>query len=393
MKNLTCRYAHHFILPAFLATLNDRVMADSASGVFADRNATLQSLDAQYLNDPSAGAHFAGTRVTSILDAGVSTYYSNGGGRTEYWPTRPGVPNIQVGSGLQTIAEHYGLTGVPTSANGYPVPVTGGGTINVGVGYLADTHATASLASGILQSSAQNILAGPSVATFPVAPYTGFGAYGTAYARSELADYLSVSSSTTLKLSGTWGGSLSAGATGSATVSLGSGVVLANNLVTATAHMQISIWSSPQSVFHGGDEESGSFFTSERFYLGGIELDQTVTYGQPSQNIHQTFDVSVAVPTGNFYFYASQWVATGGQTDPSLGIGGPVFTDSSSAANFDHTLQFNVTSDPASGATLTSESGQFLAAVPEPEAWTGFMGLVLAGWAVCRHLRKQGRRN
>ena len=86
---------------------------------------------------------------------------------------------------------------------------------------------------------------------------------------------------------------LSAGVAGSGFVAIGSGLVLAANPVSATAHMAIGIWSAPQPVFHPGDEESPGFFTSERTYLGGVEFQQTVGYGQPTQNIHQPFDVSV----------------------------------------------------------------------------------------------------
>lgn len=66
--------------------------ADTATGVFADQNATLRSLDAAQLGDPIAGAHFAGTRVTSVLDAGVSTYSYPGYGKTDFWATLPRAP-------------------------------------------------------------------------------------------------------------------------------------------------------------------------------------------------------------------------------------------------------------------------------------------------------------
>ena len=162
--------------------------------------------------------------------------------------------------------------------------------------------------------------------------------------------------------------------------------MLAANPVSATAHMAIGIWSAPQPVFHPGDEESPGFFTSERTYLGGVEFQQTVGYGQPTQNIHQPFDVSVVVPAGGFYFYASQSVSTGGQTDPSQGTGGPVFADATATADFDHTLQFNLT--PGGGANLSSESGQFLATVPEPGEWAAVSGLALVGWALARRVWK-----
>lgn len=352
--------------------------ADAATGVFTDRNATLLSLDADNLNDSGAGAHFAGARTTSVLDAGASTYYYNNGGRFDYWAIRPAVPSIQVGTGTQSVAEHEGAGGFASQAV-YQVPKAGGGTVDVSVGYFADTHATASLATGILRSSAENSLAGPSVAVLPAAPYDGFGVYGTAYSRAEVADYLTASAGTTLHLTGIWEGTLGAGAGNSGLSALGSGVVLANSPVGASAHMVISIWSAPQSVFHPGDEESPGHFTSERTYLGGVEFTESVAYGDGPRTIQRPFDVTVVVPAGGFYFYASQETTSGGQTDPSQGIGGPVFTDAFSSANFNHTLQFNLT--PGAGATLTSESGQFLTSVPEPGEWTALTGLALAAWA------------
>lgn len=360
--------------------------ADTATGVFSDRNATLLSLDAAHLDDAMAGAHFAGTRVTSVLDAGVSTYYYSNGGRTDYWATRPGIPAIQVGAGTQSVTESYGASDsvVPVPAAVYPVPKAGGGTVGVSVAYSGNTQSSASLAQGILRASAENGLTGPGVAAFPTTPYEGYGAYGTAYARAEMADHLTASATTTLRLTGIWEGTLSSG-TSSGISSVGSGVVLAVNPTTATAHMEIGIWSAPHGVIHPGDGESPGFSTTERSYLGGISLDQSVVYGQTAKVIHQPFDVSVVVPAGNFYFYASQSVATGGQTDPSQGTGGPVFADTVSSADFDHTLQFDLaTSD---GATLTSESGQFLTAVPEPGSWAVLSGLALAGWAVTRQRR------
>ncbi len=161
--------------------------------------------------------------------------------------------------------------------------------------------------------------------------------------------------------------------------------VLVLTPTTATAHMEIGIWSAPHSVFHPGDEESPGFFTTERSYLGGISLDQSAVYGQSPKAIHQPFDVSVVVPAGNFYFYAGRSVATGGSTDPSRGTGGPVFADTTSTADFDHTLRFDLTT--SDGATLSSESGQFLTAVPEPGSWAVLSGLALAGWAVARQRR------
>lgn len=361
-------------------------LADTATGVFTDRNETLLSLDAAHLNDAMTGAHFAGTRVTSVLDAGVSTYYYSNGGRTDYWATRPGVPEIQIGAGTQSVTESYGANGgVPISAAIYHVPKGGGGTVDVSVAYSGDTKASASLAQGILRTSAENGLAGPYVAAFPTAPYEGYGAYGTAFARAELADHLTASATTTLRLTGIWEGSLSSGSGSSGLGTTGSGIVLAQHPTAAKAHMEIGIWSAPHSVFHPGDEESPGFSTTQRSYLGGISLDQTVVYGQAAATIHQPFDVSVVVPAGNFYFYANQSVSTGGQTDPSQGTGGPVFANTVSTADFDHTLQFDLaTSD---GATLTSESGQFLAAVPEPGSWAALSGLALAGWAVARRRR------
>ncbi len=361
-------------------------LADTATGVFADRDATLLSLDAAHLDDPSTGAHFAGTRVTSVLDAGVSTYSYPGFGKTDYWATRPGIPAIQVGAGTQSVAESYGDTSALVTTTSYPVPKTGGGTVDVSVTYIGNTSTSASLAHGILRASAENILAGPYVAAFPTAPYDGYGAYGTAYARAEMADHLTASATTTLRLTGTWDGTLGTGTAGSS--ALGTGVALAVNPTTATAHMEIGIWSAPHSVFHPGDEENPGFFTTERSYLGGISFDQSAVYGQAPKAVHQAFDVSVVVPAGNFYFYASQSVATGGSTDPSQGTGGPVFADTTSTADFGHTLQFDLTT--SAGATLTSESGQFLTAVPEPGSWAVLSGLALTGWAVAR--RRHGRR-
>ena len=361
-------------------------LADTATGVFTDRNETLLSLDAAHLDDAMSGAHFAGTRVTSVLDAGVSTYYYSNGGRIDYWATRPGIPEIQVGAGTQSVTESYGASsGIPVGAAVYQVPKSGGGTVGVSVAYAGDTKASASLAQGILRTSAENGFAGPGVAAFPTAPYDGYGAYGTAFARAEMADHLTASATTTLRLTGIWEGSLSSGPGGSGITSAGSGVVLAQNPTSATAHMEIGIWSAPHNLFHPGDGESPGFSTTVRSYLGGISLDRTVAYGQAAATIHQPFDVSVVVPAGNFYFYASQSVATGGQTDPSRGTGGPVFADAISSADFDHTLQFDLaTSD---GATLSSESGQFLTAVPEPGGWAVLSGLALAGWAVARRRR------
>jgi len=41
-------------------------LADTATGVFADRDATLLSLDDAHLDDAMTSAHFAGTRVTRV---------------------------------------------------------------------------------------------------------------------------------------------------------------------------------------------------------------------------------------------------------------------------------------------------------------------------------------
>lgn len=64
-----------------------------------------------------------------------------------------------------------------------------------------------------------------------------------------------------------------------------------------------------------------------------------------------------------------------------------MFADTTSTADFGHTLRFDLTT--SDGATLSSESGQFLTAVPEPGSWTVLSGLALAGWAATR--RRRGR--
>lgn len=178
---------------------------------------------------------------------------------------------------------------------------------------------------------------------------------------------MTTSQDTTLTLSGVWEGNLSANPPGGniLPIAASSPTVIATgpNLAQAVAHMKIGIWSAARSVFHPGGEEGGGYFSVERTYLGGISLDRQVSAGS-SMTIHEPFNVSVTVPRGGFYFYASQSLETGGGSDASQGLGGSVYADVVTAANFDHTLKFNLVPDPATGATLTSESGEFLTLVP-----------------------------
>ncbi len=340
-----------------------QALAAPATGPLGDRTLTLVNLDAQYLLDPSQGAHFAGARAISILDATISAYFYQNGGNYRYYSVRPFIPLIEVGNGTQVAQETDGTVGPSAGSNG-TFPIDGGGTVGVGIGYSGKTHAAANLASGILRNSASYGLDGPGVAKTPAPPYDGFGAQGSATSSSEIADYVTTSADTTLTLSGVWNGQISANPPGSfVPSSAGSPTVIATgpNLAEVLAHMEISIYSAPQVVHHTGGEdgEGGSYDTLERHYIGGVSIDRQAGPGD-SLTIHEPFSVTIVVPKGDFYFYASQSLNSGGGSDPSRGLGGSVYAQVETRADFEHTLHFNLTPDTASGATLTSESGEFL---------------------------------
>ncbi len=352
-------------LPAtvILAALTaGQALAAPATGPLGDRTLTLEQLDAQYLQDPSQGAHFAGARAISILDATISAYYYENGGNTRYYSVRPFIPMIEVGTGTQVAQEHGDSGGVNTTGYNGSFPIDGGGTVGVGIGYSGTTHAAANLATGILRNSSAYGLGGPGVAKTPAPPYSGFGAQGSATSSSEIADYVTTSADTTLTLSGVWHGQISANPPGSfLPTSVSSPTVIATGptLAQAFAHMEISIYSAPRTVHHPGEGEFGGYDTIERTYLGGVSLDRHAGPGD-SLTIHEPFNVTIVVPKGDFYFYASQSLNNGGGSDPSQGLGGSVYAQVNTMADFEHTLHFNLTPDAASGATLTSESGEFL---------------------------------
>ncbi|HTH46027.1 MAG TPA: hypothetical protein VMB21_00820 [Candidatus Limnocylindria bacterium] len=338
--------------------------AAPATGPLNDRTFTLQQLDAQYLADPSQGAHFAGARAISILDASISAYYYSNGGNVLYDSIRPFVPLIEVGKGTQVAAETDGTVPLSSGFNG-SFPINGGGTVGVGIGYSGTTHAAAGLATGILRNSCNYGLGGPGVSKTPAPPYDGFGAQGSATSSSEVADYVTASADTTLTLSGVWEGRISANPPGSfVPTSTASPTVVASGptLAQVFVHMEISVYSAPRTVHHPGDGESGGYDSIERRYLGGVSFDKHVETGE-TLFVHEPFRVTIDVPQGDFYFYAAQTINAGGGSDPSQGRGGSVYAQVSTAADFEHTLQFNLTPDHASGATLASESGEFLTEV------------------------------
>lgn len=360
-------------------------LAAPATGPLADRNLTLVELDALYLADPNQGAHFAGGRATSVLDAAFSAYFYSGGGNYRYVPIRPAVPQIEVGSGPQSVTEQTSGGGL-TSGSAGTYPKDSGGIVTVSAGYSAETHATASLATGILRNSARFDLEGPTVSKTPAHPYDGFGAQGSSTSRAEIADYVTVSKPTTLTLAGVWEGTLNANLPGTIVpVALNAPAVLAKgpNLAQVTVHMEIAIWSAPRAVHHPGDGETPGYNTYQRSYIGGIRLDRSVPAGQ-SLEVHEPFTTAVTVPAGELYFYASQSVEAGGGSDASQGLGGSVWAQVHTEANFDHTLQFNLTPDAASGATLSSQSGEFLTqvanAVTPSLGVTRAAGQVLLTW-------------
>ena len=346
-------------------------LAAPATGPLNDRTLTLVELENQHLQDPSQGAHFAGARVISILDATISAYYYSNGGNYRYYSVRPFIPLIEVGQGTQVAQETDGTAPLSTGYNG-SFPTDGGGTVGVGIGYSGKTHAQASLATGILRNSSVYSLGGPGVSKVPAHPYDGFGAQGSATSQSEIADYVTTSADTTLTLAGVWNGHISANPPETfIPISVESPTIIATGptLAQAYAHMEISIYSAPHIVHHlgGGGEggEGGGYDTLERTYLGGIKLDRHAGPGE-SLTIHEPFNVTVSVPKGGFYFYASQSLNNGGGSDPSQGRGGSVFAQVDTQADFEHTLHFNLTPDAASGATLTSESGEFLTLATPP---------------------------
>lgn len=339
-------------------------LAAPATGPLADRNLTLVELDALNLADPKQGAHFAGGRATSVLDAAFSAYFYSGGGNYRYVPIRPAIPLIEAGGGAQSATEQTSGGGLTTGSAG-TYPKDSGGIVTVSAGYPGETHATASLATGILRNSARFDLEGPSVSRTPAHPYDGFGAQGSSTSRAEIADYVTVSKPATLTLAGVWDGTLNANVPGSFVVTeLNTPAVLAKGpgLAQVTVHMEIAIWSAPRVLHHPGDGETPGYDTYQRSYIGGISLDRSVTAGQ-SLTVHEPFSTTISVPAGELYFYASQSVVAGGGSDPSQGMGGSVWAQVHTEANFDHTLQFNLTPDAASGATLSSQSGEFLTQV------------------------------
>lgn len=366
-----CRSPRFLTGTVLLAALAARpALAAPATGGLNDRTLTLPQLDLLYLNDPTQGAHFAGARAISILDATISAYYYSNGGRINYFSVRPFIPLIEVGNGIQVAQETDGTPPLSTGFNG-SFPLDGGGTVNVGIGYSGTTHAAAGLATGILRNSCSYGLGGPGVEKTPAPPYDGFGAQGGATSNSEVADYVTASADTTLTLSGVWEGQISANPPGSIVpTSTSSPTVIATgpNLAQVYAHMEITLYSAPQLVHLGGGEggegggEGGSDMM-QRTRLGGISIDRNVGPGE-TLNIHERFNVTITVPKGDFYFYAAQTINAGGGSDPSRGQGGSVYAQVATRADFEHTLQFNLTPDPASGATLSSESGEFLTLVP-----------------------------
>ena len=385
MKYFTRRSARNFTLAVMIA---GRVVADPATGQLADRTLTLLQLDAVNVSDPasSLGVHFSGSRVISILDAAISTYYYQNGGNVNYYSVRPFIPNIQVGPVEQAVREHGGTVG-PAAGSQVQIPVAGGGTVGAGIGFSGDTHASASLAAGTLRCSVAYGLGGPGVEFTPAAPYSGFGAQGGATAQAEIADYLTTSVDTTLTISGVWEGTLDASVPGSwPGVGASSPTVFATGPSTASviAHMEISVWSAPQTTFHpgGGEEGGGGRFVTSRARLGGVSFDQQVSFGQ-STNISQPFSFTVDVPAGDFYFYAQQNNNAGVFSDPTQGRGGAVYVNAVGSANFDHTLQFDMTPAAGSGAVITSASRQFLTAEPllATPHFDGAGGLVLT-WKV-----------
>lgn len=339
-------------------------MAAPATGPLADRNLTLVELDALNLSDPQQGAHFAGGRATSVLDATFSAYFYSGGGNYRYVPIRPAVPLIEVGTGLLSVNEQSTGGGL-TSGTTATYPKDSGGIVTVSAGYSGEAHATASLATGILRNSARFDLEGPNVSRIPAHPYDGFGAQGSSTSRAELADYVTVSKATSLTLAGVWEGTLGANLPGSYVIAEPNApAVLAKgpNLAQVTVHMEIAIWSAPHLVHHPGDGESPGYTTLGRSYIGGISLDRFVSAGQ-SLTVHEPFSTTIQVPAGELFFYASQSIVAGGGSDPAQGLGSSVWAQVHTEANFDHTLQFNLTPDAASGATLSSQSGEFLTQV------------------------------
>ena len=368
------RFLTSVVIGAALAAAGE-LHAAPATGALNDRTLTLPQLDTQYLNDSSQGAHFAGARAISILDATISAYYYANGGNYRYFSVRPFVPLIEVGNGIQVAAESDGTPPLSTGNNG-SFPINGGGTVGVGIGYSGTTHAAAGLATGILRNSCNYGLGGPGVSKTPAPPYDGFGAQGSATSNSEVADYVTASADTTLTLSGVWEGQISANVPGSfvpTSVSTPTVIATGPNLAQVYAHMEITLYSAPHLIHLGGGiggiggeggeggGEGGSDMIG-RTRLGGVSFDKSVGPGE-SLNIHEPFNVTITVPKGDFYFYATQTINAGGGSDPSQGQGGSVYAQVATKADFEHTLQFNLTPHPASGATLSSESGEFLVAV------------------------------
>lgn len=370
MKSILSRFLAPFSTALFVlaAVAVGPASADPATGLLADRTLTLLDLDAANVSDPNSGlgVHFSGSRVISIIDASISAYYYQDGGRINYYSVRPFVPDVEIGPVEQSVREHGGTVG-PAGGSQVQIPLDGGGTVGAGIGFSGDTHASASLAAGTLRCSTSYGLGGPGISKKPAPPYDGFGAQGGATAQAELADYLTTSADTTLTISGVWEGTLDASVPGSwAATGAGSPTVLATgpSIASVNAHVEISVWSAPQSFFQPGGEEGGEgHFVTNRARLGGISFDQYINYGQ-STNISQPFSFTVDVPAGDFYFYAQQLNDAGVGSDPTQGQGGSVYVNANAAANFDHTLQFDLTPAPGSGAVITSESKQFLTAAP-----------------------------
>lgn len=366
-------------------------VADPASGPMADPFSTLLSLDAEQLADPSTGAHFAGTRVTSLLSAGINTYLSTpSGGETRYWAVNPAAPAIEVGQGAQNV--HQETQGGIASAQGFlaTFPAPAGGSVSSPIGFGATTHASADLTTGSLRSSASARLLGPGAPAPGMQGYDGIGMYGQARARAELADHLTAASPTQVRLTGTWDGLLQASpVTHDGSVIIGSDATSAADPISAYAKVVIGLWSAPELVSPPGDGGEEGTAVYQRTYLGGIELVRSVSYQQGQLGVHDSFDVTVAVPAGTFYFYASQEVLTGGQTTPWQ-VQGRSSVDGLAVANFDHTLQFGLTT--ADGSPLTSESGLFLTAVPEPGEWAAASGAVLIAWGIWQKRRTHGER-
>jgi hypothetical protein len=348
-----------FLMAAAVTSVS--VSADQATGPLADRTQTLFDLDAAYLNDPNSGngVHFSGARVISILDASISGYYYSDGGRYDYFSVRPFVPEILVSNNAEEVREHADSGQTVTSGQ-----ITAG-AFSAGIGFSGDTHAAASLATGTLHNYARYVLGGPVVGSLSF--YQGVGAQGGATSQSELADYLTITTNTAVTISGVWEGSLDATPHSLPwdAISTPPGTVLVDgpSVASVLAHMEIGIYSAPQQTYHPGDGESQGYFTTSRSYLGGVSFDQSVNW-RNGTNFSQPFSFTVQLPAGDFYFYAQQSCDTGVGSDASLGKNGPVVVSAEGTADFDHTLQFDLTPAAGSGAVIRSESKQFLTAAP-----------------------------